>query len=156
MDRGYSIRLGLGDHQPAKPFTITCKLSWRWDALLSARTASTEEDLLTELHGRDEAADMDTERPWLRVDVKLFAALPWGETQPLSNKFTWRRFVGEVTERVAPLFPVEQVELNAGTAVLGWCGEPVAKVRCDADDELLLSSPNIAPVRLLLRPLPSV
>jgi len=140
MDRSYSIRLGLGAPQPAEPFTVTCKLSWSWDALKSARTASTEEDLLTELHGRDEAADMDTERPWLRVEVKLFASLPWGESSTLPNKATWRRFVAAATEKVAPLMPVEQVEFNEGTAVLGWCGVPVAKAQCEAGGELQLSS----------------
>lgn len=152
MDRGYSIRLGLGAHQSAEPFTVTCKLRWRWSALLSARTASTEEDLLTELHGRDEAADMDTERPWLRVEVMLFASLPWGESSPLPSKATWKRFVAEVSEKVAPLFPVEQVEFNEGTAVLGWCGEPVAKVQCETGGELLLSSVELDAWQSVLLP----
>jgi len=139
MDRRYSIRLGLGAQQPAEPFTVTCKLNWRWDALKSARAASTEQDLLTELHDRDEAADMDTERPWLRAEVKLFASLPWGASSTLPNKATWRRFASEVTEKISPLFPVEQVEFNEGIAVLGWCGEPAAQVQCEAGGELLLS-----------------
>ena len=151
-DRCYSIRLGLGGRQSAEPFTVTCKLSWRWDALQTARTATTEEDLLTELHGRDEAADMDTERPWLWVDLKFSATLPWGESSTLPNKSTWRQFVADVTEKIALLFPVEEVDLKEGTTVLGWCGEPVAHVQCEADGELLLSSVELEAWQAVLLP----
>lgn len=124
MNRRYSIRLGLrSGPQPSEPFTTSCVLSWRWDALQSARTSTTEEDLLTQLHGRDEAADMDTERPWLRVDVELHASLPWGECQKMPGKATWKRFVAAVAKKVAPSFPVHEIDFNDGTAVLGWCGQ---------------------------------
>ena len=52
MDRLYQVVIPyrFGNNSP-RPFYITAKLSWRWDALLSARFATTEDDLLTELLG---------------------------------------------------------------------------------------------------------
>ena len=152
MDRRYSVRLGLDGPQKAEPFTVTCKLGWRWDALQSARVVTTEEDMLTELHGRDEAANMDTERPWLRVDVKLCATFPWGKGSTMPNKSTWKRFLKDVTRKVAPLMPCEEVEFNDGTTVLGWCGEPQAQVRCSEDGTLLLSGVELEAWQPVLLP----
>ena len=87
---------------------------------------------------------METERPWLRVDIEFFAALPWGAPSPLPPKATWRRFLAEVAGKVSPLMPVHQVEFNDGTAVLGGCGEPAAQAHCSADGELHLSSVELA------------
>lgn len=137
MDRRYvAYARDLGG--PADQFHVSCKLSWRWPALQSARTSTTEEDMLTQLHGRDESADMDTERPWLRVDVKLHATLPWGKPQKMPGKATWKRFVATVAEEVTPLFPVHEIEFNDGPALLGWCGQPEATVQCMDDGQVKL------------------
>jgi len=70
----------------------------------------------------------------------------------MPNKATWKRFVAELTEKVAPLMPVEQVEVNEGTAVLGWCGEPVAHVHCEAGGELRLCSVELEAWQPILLP----
>jgi hypothetical protein len=61
--------------QPTSLFYVTATLSWRWDAALSARSATAEEDLLVEILGRD-GSYLVTEQPWLRVDVTLNATVP--------------------------------------------------------------------------------
>jgi hypothetical protein len=151
MDRRYTAYVRDFDDS-SEPFHISCKLSWRWDALQSARTATTEEDLLTQLHGRDEAADMDTERPWLRVDVELHGSLQLGEGQKMPGKATWSRFVAAVTKKVTPLLPVHEIEFNDGTAVLGWCGQPTATVLCEEDGRVKLTGVELSAYQPILLP----
>jgi len=81
MSRGYSINVSLRSVQRAGPFRIIAGLSWKWDAALSARTATTEEDLLVEVLGED-GYYLVTEQPWLRVDVTLRAILPMDSPLP--------------------------------------------------------------------------
>lgn len=71
--------------QDVEPFHVGATMSWRWDSLNTARTATTEEDMLTELLGREGGGRVKTERPWLRVDVTLRASLPHGKPIPSSE-----------------------------------------------------------------------
>ena len=68
--------------QEAEPFHIAAALSWRWDALMTARTATTEEDMLTVVLGRERVwgHKVRTERSPLRVDVALRASVPPTDT----------------------------------------------------------------------------
>src|SRR5689334_13950946 len=70
MSREYAIRI-MGIHQ-VEPYTISAKVRWRWDAVQAARTRTTEEDLLTTILG--DADDVETARPWLRVDIEIAAS----------------------------------------------------------------------------------
>jgi len=151
MDRRYTAYVRDLGSSP-EPFHISCKLSWRWDVLQSARTSTTEEDMLTQLHGRDESADMDTERPWLRVDVRLHASLQWGDAQRMPGKATWKRFATAVAKKVTPLFPVHEIEFNDGPAVLGWCGQPEAKVQCEDDGQVKLTGVELEAYQPILLP----
>ena len=90
MSRRYRVTARLGNAGRARPFHATATVSWAWDALQSARAATTEEDLLAELLGEEGRYD-DTEQPWLRVDVTLSATLPWDSPLPLPKTTTWRR-----------------------------------------------------------------
>lgn len=58
---------------------ISAALEYRWDALQTARTATTEEDMLQELLGLDRTRKPRTEKPWLRVDVTLRASTVWSK-----------------------------------------------------------------------------
>jgi hypothetical protein len=130
--RTYSIRVSLGGVQRAGPFHINAGLSWEWDAALAARSATTEEDLLMELLGRD-GYYLVTEQPGLRVDVALSATLPLDSPLPLPDAGVWRRWVTEIATRLAPLLPNDSREHKDGLEVLSCRGEPVARLRCDAD-----------------------
>jgi len=152
MDRSYTAFVRDPWGLSPEPFHVSCKLSWRWHALQSARTSTTEEDMLTQLHGRDEAAEMDTERPWLRVDIKLHASLQWGESQKMPGKATWKRFGAAVAKKVAPLFPVHEIEFKDGTAALGWCGQPEATVQCMDDGQVKLIGVELLAYQPILLP----
>ena len=66
MSRTYSVGVELEHAQRFRPFYVTAGLSWRWDALQSARTATTEwEDCLgyLEQRGHDEPSQLSSYLP---------------------------------------------------------------------------------------------
>jgi hypothetical protein len=139
----------VGPYPQADPFTVCAKFQWRWDALNTARTATCEEDLLTELVGRDEAARMRTQRPWLRVDISLHASLPMGSPMPLPSKAKWSNWTSDVMHTLAsrtPIVPAEtsREDRRGRLAILTYQGEPEAEVRCGRDGELKLAALEVA------------
>ena len=143
MSRTYRVYVHLGHSQEVKPFHVSANLSWTWDALQAARTATTEEDALMLFLG-DEGRHLDTERPWLRVDVTLSATLSWGSPLPLPEPTRWRDWVADVTGRLAPLLPTEVGDGEGAPLVLSWRGEPEAEVQPKADGQLYLTGVRLS------------
>jgi hypothetical protein len=137
MSRAYKTIVVLGAQQ-ARPFYVTATLNWEWDAALAARSATTEEDLLTELLGQD-GYYLVTERPWLRVDVTLNATLPRDAPLPMPDSGVWRRWTTEIVSRLASLLPTDSEEDEGGLRILSWRGEPEARLECDSDGNLFLT-----------------
>ena len=137
MSRTYRI-IVRRTAQQARPFYVSATLSWEWDAALAARSATTEEDLLIELLGRD-GYYLVTEQPWLRVDVTLTASLPMDSPIPMPEADTWRRWSAEVNARLSPLLPIESADSeypmddDYGLRVLSSRSEPTAQLSCDPD-----------------------
>jgi hypothetical protein len=139
LHRTYQINISLRSVHRAGPFHISAGLSWKWDAALAARTATTEEDLLIEVLGKD-GYYLVTEQPWLRVDVTLRATLPMDSPLPMPDADAWRRWSSEVTIRLAPCLPIVGMdEDDVEPATLSWCGEPTARLQCDPDGQLYLT-----------------
>lgn len=135
--------------QDVEPFHVTAELSWRWESLHTARSRSCEEDVLVELLGREDAEDLQTEPPWLRVDIILRASLPYGEKRPMPAPATWRKWVREAMgrlERIERVVPDDMVEERDGglLAVLAWQGELEVRAACGLDGELLFESVRLA------------
>lgn len=157
MDRRFESRVEPVGGQDADPFYVTATLSWRWDSLLTARTATTEEDLLSELLGREQARDVETEPSWMRVDVKLHASLPYGKPIPMPAPPAWAQWVREVQARledIEPLTPEEHVRpgRDGRPEVLAWQEEPVAKMICAPGGELRLASVELSAGQILELP----
>lgn len=128
--------------QHPEPFHVSAALEFRWDALLSARTRSSEQDMLEWLLGPDRR-NARTERPWLRIDITLRASTIWGKEIPVPPREAWTRWARETTlrlERIDPVVPDERVrEGRRGLPeILAWQGEPEAHVICGADGTLRL------------------
>ena len=154
MDRTFESRVEPVGGQDAEPFYVTATLSWRWDSLLTARTATTEEDMLSELLGREQARGVETEPSWMRVDVTLHATLPYGKPIPMPAPAAWGQWVREVRgriEEIEPLTPGEHVRSGRERRpeVLAWQEEPVAKMICAPGGELRLASVEIAAWQIL-------
>ena len=137
------VLLVPGRDPTIEPFTVSASLSWTWDALLSARTATTEEDLLGELFGTA-GRDQDTGQPWLRVDITLKAALPWASPLPLPGTVKWRRWATDVTERLTPLLPNGCTDRDGKQLVLSWLGAPEARAQCAPDGRLYLTEVELS------------
>lgn len=143
MDRTFESYVEPLGGQDAGPFHVAATLSWRWDSFLTARTATTEEDMLSELIGREKAHEVQTEPSWLRVDVKLHASLLHGKPIPMPAPSVWAKWTREVRgrlEKFEPLVPEEGVRegRDGRLEILAWQEEPVAKVVCGAGGELKL------------------
>jgi hypothetical protein len=139
MSRAYRVLTSLRSVQQAGPFHITTELSWKWDACLSARAETTEEDLLIEILGQD-GYYLVTEQPWMRVDVTLRATAPMDAPLPMPDSDTWRHWAAAVTQRLSPLLYSGEVDEEADNlSPLAWCGEPTAQLRCDSEGRLYLT-----------------
>ncbi len=145
--------------QEAEPFTIAAALSWRWDALATARTLTTEEDILTEVFGRERVwgHKPKTERSPLRVDVSLRASLPYGKAIPMPSGATWTKWAREAhgrLERIEPLVPEKTTRKgrDGRVEILAWQSDPVAKVTCGVGGELKLDSIEIAAFQIIELP----
>jgi hypothetical protein len=145
--------------QEADPFHVAAALSWRWDALLTARSATTEEDMLTEVLGRERVwgHKVNTERSPMRIDVTLSASLPHGKAIPMPGATVWAKWAREVhgrLERIEPLVPDKTTrETRDGRLeVLAFQGEPVAKIFCGADGGLKLDGVEVAAFQIIELP----
>jgi hypothetical protein len=149
MERRYEVYVEPLGGQDVKPFHVTAALSWRWSPLLTARSATTEEDLLTELLGREDSHEAETEKPWLRVDIALRAAAPYGNPLPMPAKATWVQWVREAIgrlERIEPVVPPDNTREgdDGRLEILAWRGEPVIKAICTVEGELKLESVQLS------------
>lgn len=148
-DRTCTIGVEPFDREIGTPFHIAATISFRWDPIQTARSATCEEDLLAELLGREEGPGMETRRPSLRVDIKLRAGLPWGKGIPMPPAATWvlwgREALGRL-EEIEPLVSEDVVRERPGEhdAILAWQGDPEIKVTCNALGELRLESISVS------------
>jgi hypothetical protein len=137
--------------QHAEPFHVTAALKFRWDALQTARTNTTEEDLLRELLGLERTRRPRTERPWLRVDVTLRASTAWGQEIRLPPGPAWQRWARATLdrlERIEPVIPFDKVRGGRPgllPEILSWQGEqPELQVLCSPDGTLKLRGIELA------------
>jgi hypothetical protein len=135
--------------QHAEPFHVTAMLEFRWDALETAWTNTTEEYVLHELLGLDRTRRPRTAMPWLRIDVTLRASTVWGKEIPLPAPSAWQGWARETLgrlERVERVIPTENLRrVRKGLPeVLAWKGEPQLNVLCTPGGTLKLRVVEIA------------
>ena len=142
LERTCEVSVEPPGGQDAAPFDVGATLSWEWDALLEARSATTEEEMLMSILGRDHGAAIETERPWLQVFVTLEGLLPMGQSMPMPPQAALQAWAQEVVGRLGrtePLFPGEVVEeTNDGDSLMGWRGTPQVRAACAPDGTLKL------------------
>jgi hypothetical protein len=143
LSRSYKIFVELGHRQPARTFSVFASLKWEWDALQATRGRFREEEILTDLLGR-EASGLDTVPPWLRVDVTLLGSLPYDSPLPLPAPARWRRWTAEVASRLQPLLPIDSDMDEHGLKVLSSRSEPEAHLRCHPTGQLFLSKVELS------------
>jgi len=157
LDRNYVVYVEPLGGQDAPPFHLTATLSWSWHALQTARAATKDEDILSEMLGRDGAADLETEKPYVRVDIKLSDRAPYGKPLPMPAEGRWAAWERETVERldnIEPLLPERTLRENrAGMLeVLGWQEAPTATLVCGPGGGLLLEAVEISAGQLIELP----
>lgn len=150
LDREYVVYVEpMGGGNITPPFHGSAAVSFRWDALLTARTATTEEDLLAELLGREAALGVETEQPWIRVDITLRASLDYATSLPMPSPDAWARWIRETVgrledvERVVAEEEIREIPVD-GHAVLAWQGAPEIKLQGDPAGQLRLQEVEVA------------
>jgi hypothetical protein len=148
-DRTLTLGVEPIDREIGRPFHIAATISFHWDALQTARTATCEENLIVELLGREGAQDIETERPWLRVDIKLRAGLEWGKGIPMPAPATWAKWSREALGRLETIEPLVSEDVLRETAdgrhaILAWQGNPEVKATCNPLGELRLESITVS------------
>ena len=154
MDRTVTTYVSPVDREVGRPFHVSGKISWRWSSLHAARSATTEEDLLVELLGRDEAEEIETAPSYLRIDVELRAATEYGTSLPMPAPAGWARWHRETVgrlESVEPLVPAERTRKGRGgrLEILAWQGGPEISVVCDAAGALRLAGVRTSAFQLV-------
>jgi hypothetical protein len=132
LDRTCKAFAELPGTEHAEPFHVTTALELRWSALQTARTNTTEEDLLQELLSLDRTGRPRTELPWLRVDVTLRASITWGHEIALPAAAVWQRWVRETLRQlddVEPVVPVESARRDRGRTAEGASAAAQRSVR---------------------------
>lgn len=135
-------------------FHTSGKISWRWDALQAARTATTEEDMLTELLGREYARDLETARPRLRVDIELYAGLEYGKWIDMPSRAAWLEWRREVIARLQTVERLVDEDAKRALsddelAVLAWLAEPEMEMTCNEAGDLLLQSLSVSAFQMV-------
>ena len=148
-DRTVTVYVEPPGRDMGGPFHISGAISWRWDALQQARTATTEEDMLTELFGREDALGQETVHPRLRVDITLRASLEYGKPIAMPSRAAWSEWRREALARLQTVERLvdDDVMLDMSDdelAVLAWLGEPEIKGTCNEAGDLLLESLSVS------------
>ena len=133
------------------PFSVSVELTWEWDALLTARFATTEEDVLTELFGRKQRPKY-TQAPWLRLDVRLLARVQGDGFYPFPGSSAWRDWTAMVFAEVSPHFPNVMDDDPKMPSVVSWCQEPEIQLTCSASGQLYLLGVSLAAAQLIYLP----
>lgn len=143
LDRTYETVIEPLGGQDAAPFYVMAKLRWVWDALGNTRARLGDEQVLEQLIGRDAAADMPTEKWFIRVDLELIATAPHGHPLPMPAPAAWQRWARETVGRLESVERLVPDEAWSGRArgagqLLAWRGVPRATAQCSPQGVLRL------------------
>jgi hypothetical protein len=113
MSRSYELIIYGGANPKCEPFHLTATITWNWDAVLSARYETTEEDMLMQIFGDFGIHDDDTVPPRLRMDVSLSAGVVYGTVYPMPALTSWQRWVRQASDEMQALLPTGYEEDGA-------------------------------------------
>jgi len=152
LSRTYEVSVGLDSPKQADPFFVTAMIAFSWDPFQSARSYTTEEDLLTELFGRMRSTKRTTPR-WQRIDMTFLAKPHYGSKMLTPDPrvlSTWKRSVERL---LVHLVPVKTSEGRDGQSIaIGWRGEVEIRELCSPNGSLILNGIEIAAFQLVNPP----
>lgn len=151
MDRNYQVFVtSTQGYTHPRAFSVSAKLSYRWDALLTARFATTEEDMLIGIYGRKQLPK--TLMPLLRLDVQFQANINHNVLFPIPDNSALHKWVDTVFSSVFPLFPTDIDESAAMPEVYSWCQEPEVQLICSDNGQFFLKGLSMAAAQMIKLP----
>lgn len=151
MAEGQQVELHLSASQNSEPFHISTKVAFEWGAVNAARAATCEEDLLTELLGRKQKYPK-TQPRWTRVDIALYATLPYGSTAPMPDAQMFGPWTSSVGEKLDKLLAESRKREGRIVAVTGGGNEVVAEACSSPGGMLFLRGVPVSGFRLIRIP----
>jgi len=135
----------------AEPFSVSAEISFRWTPFDAARSYTCEEDLYLQLVGRRRQPTR-TARRWTRVDLSLYANLPYGSTTSMPEPRVFAAWTTSIVEKAHAAF--SEIEERNGhiVAVLGAHGDLQVEVRCKPDGIVSLKGVAISGFRMVRVP----
>jgi hypothetical protein len=130
MSRHWQIYLVGAPSTDIEPFSVTAKIAFDWNPFASARSYTCEEDLLSDLLGRTKNA-LKTKPQYIRVDLELFARLPYGSTSTIPDARTFGSWAESVKQKLKVLNESKWRKEKL-VAILGWLGEVQIESKCDS------------------------
>lgn len=130
-----------------KPFSVGATISYRWDPFGSARSYTTDEDLVTELFGR--RAMRSTQRRLLRVDITLGASLPYGSTAAMPAPDIWAPWLASVEEKLDTTLRGRRVRKGAISA---WRGDLEIEGRTAPDGAFAFHGMSVSAFEMIVVP----
>ncbi len=149
MSRSYELVIFGGLHQECEPFHLVISINWDWDATLSARYVTTEEDMLMQIYGDFGIHNDDTVLPQLRMDVSLAANLPYRTVYPMPPLTQWHSWVRQASDDLQSILPTGYEEDGSICAY----SDPIeANVKILEDGNLCLERVTFKAWRLIKLP----
>jgi hypothetical protein len=142
MDRTYRSYLWWPEMPETRMFHVTAEVSWVWDSVLSARFATTEEDMLMQIFG-DFGIHEDTEPPWLRIDMSLHASISLDKSYPMPLLANWQRWVEKVSLELESFLPGDNENEGKNQAINAWHGIPEAVITFDPQGDTFLQEVSL-------------
>src|SRR6516165_1509907 len=98
----------------SEPFQVSGRIAFNWDPFNAARGYTCEEDLLTELFGSKQRP-MRTQKRWTRVDLALYANLPYGSPTPIPDVQILAAWTSAIHQKLGAM--ISEVTERAGQIV---------------------------------------
>jgi hypothetical protein len=142
MDRTYRSYLRWPETPETRMFNVTAEVSWVWDTVLSARFATTEEDMLMQIFG-DFGIHEDTEPPWLRIDMSLHASISLDKSYPMPLLANWQHWVEKVSLELESFLPGDNENEGKNQAINAWHGIPEAVITFSPQGDTFLQKVSL-------------
>jgi hypothetical protein len=141
-------------HSPARdpaPFNVSARVAFAWDPVNAARANTCEEDLLTAVLGRKQRYPK-TQPRWTRVDLGLYATLPYGSPTPMPDSQLlgpWISSLGETLDKLLTEFKEREGQI---VAITGGREDVAVEARGGSDGVLFLKGVSASGFRIIRIP----
>jgi hypothetical protein len=150
MERRWKVYV-VGTSNDTVPFQVTAKIAFSWNPFNTARSYTCEEDLLTELLGRTKSS-AKTEPRFVRVDLELYARLPYGSTTAIPEAQTFGSWADSIKQKLDKAFAESNWRQGRLVAVLGAVEDINVESKCNSAGGLSITGVSIAGFRIVRVP----